>query len=140
MLYEFEQKLKHVNPLLYDSIYKYYWSDTCEFSSTHLNRRIWNISEISMLETYAALQKNINGDDVVRIENLCFNVDTRKITHGKILPLDNEKLYKTYTELETVNFRYFLQSLDGTGVYRVMDLVVDEEDNIVSGELVDFIL
>ena len=122
--------LKEEDPakLLYDIILLNYTKDNVMLNGMHFNVNVENVPEIALLQVYARLQKTINGDDVVRVEDLV--TDGTKVTGGKILPLNNRMFNHFYSGL----YSDFLRSVEEQYV-RVANLDCTEDGTILSAEV-----
>lgn len=114
--------------LLHDIILLNYTKDDVMLSGKHFDVSVENVPEIALLQVYAKLQKTINGDDVVRVEDLV--TDGTKVTGGKILPLNNGMFNYFYNGL----YSDFLRSVEEQYV-RVADLDCTEDGTILSAEV-----
>ena len=129
-----------MNRDLYEKVYNDYIKHDVEFSSAYLD---FDISEIGnditiaeVLDTYAGLQERTNGDFVVRVENIVFDEkDDKKVLGGKLVSLDDG----TLNDIATGKIDEIIRNLEGTGIYRFIELDFDDKNNIVSGELLDLI-
>ena len=114
--------------LLYYIILLNYTKDDVMLNGKHFDVSVENTPEIALLQVYARLQKTINGDDVVRVEDLV--TDGTKVTGGKILPLNNRMFNHFYSGL----YSDFLRSIEEQYV-RVADLDCTEDGTILSAEV-----
>ena len=114
--------------LLYYIILLNYTKDDVMLNGKHFDVSVENVPEIALLQVYARLQKTINGDDVVRVEDLV--TDGTKVTGGKILPLNNRMFNHFYSGL----YSDFLRSIEEQYV-RVADLDCTEDGTILSAEV-----
>ena len=114
--------------LLHDIILLNYTKDDVMLNHKHFGVSVENVPEIALLQVYARLQKTINGDDVVRVEDLV--TDGTKVTGGKILPLNNRMFNHFYSGL----YSDFLRSIEEQYV-RVADLDCTEDGTILSAEV-----
>lgn len=114
--------------LLHDIILLNYTKDDVMLNGKHFDVNVENVPEIALLQVYARLQKTINGDDVVRVEDLV--TDGTKVTGGKILPLNNGMFNHFYNGL----YSEFLRSIEEQYV-RVADLDCTEDGTILSAEV-----
>lgn len=115
-------------------IYSDYQKYAVELNSLHFDVNV-KMSERDILEAYAEIQHNVNGDFVCRLENPSKNCIEDNIA-DEFIP--NTSLYSKYDEIYEGNCKDFLESFCGkeyeTGFARLCD---DEEGNV---ELLDFIL
>ena len=114
--------------LLYYIILLNYTKDDVMLNGKHFDVSVENTPEIALLQVYARLQKTINGDDVVRVEDLV--TDGTKVTGGKILPLNNRMFNHFYSGL----YSDFLRSVEEQYVH-VADLDYTEDGTILSAEV-----
>ena len=85
-----------VNKDIYDKVMSDYCSHAVELSGEHFNFTVNNVKKMDLLDTYAKLQNDINGDSVIRVENPIIIKSVKLMISGKILPLDNGSLNSLY--------------------------------------------
>lgn len=122
--------------------YNLYNHESTEFSSLFFNFDV-KMAKGKLLQIYADIQQQINGDSVVYLENPVFlkpqSGEFRHIVEGK---RGNIITDKNRNEIYEGNYRSFLESFNGrehdTGLYRIMD-AEETENGLIRGIKLDFI-
>lgn len=123
-------------------VYNLYNHESTELSSLFFDFDV-KMAKGKLLQIYADIQQQINGDSVVYLENPVFlrpqSGEFRHIVEGK---RGNIITDKNRNEIYEGNYRSFLESFNGrehdTGLYRIMD-AEETEDGLISGIKLDFI-
>lgn len=117
-------------------VYDNYHAEDTELNSLFFDFEVANIPEKELLEAYAELQMQINGDYVVRLKPLQIKND---IVTGIEVPLIPEHTYENLYSGNLKDFlEYFNQLEEKTGLCRV-DILCEHENGQSSGELLQFI-
>ncbi len=123
-------------------VYNLYNYESTELSSLFFDFDV-KMAKGKLLQIYADIQQQINGDSVVYLENPVFlrpqSGEFRHIVEGK---RGNIITDKNRNEIYEGNYRSFLESFNGreydTGLYRIMD-AEETEDGLIRGIKLDFI-
>lgn len=123
-------------------VYNLYNHESTELSSLFFDFDV-KMAKGKLLQIYADIQQQINGDSVVYLENPVFlrpqSGEFRHIVEGK---RGNIITDKNRNEIYEGNYRSFLESFNGrehdTGLYRIMD-AEETEDGLIRGIKLDFI-
>lgn len=123
-------------------VYNLYNHESTELSSLFFDFDV-KMAKGKLLQIYADIQQQINGDSVVYLENPVFLIpqfgEFRHIVKGK---RGNIITDKNRNEIYKGNYRSFLESFNGrehdTGLCRIMD-VEEIEDGLIRGIKLDFI-
>ena len=123
-----------------DKILEDYHNDNVEFNSLFCDFNV-KLKARELLELYADIIHEINGDWVIRLDSFLYDKSVEKITvtGHEAKDLIPEGMYEDIYE---GNYKDFLKSFNGkelsTGFFRFMDLEENEE-GAISGEPLDFI-
>lgn len=123
-------------------IYNLYNHESTELSSLFFDFDV-RMAKGKLLQIYADIQQQINGDSVVYLENPVFLISQsgqlRHIVEGK---RGNIITDKNRNEIYEGNYRSFLESFNerehDTGLYRIMD-AEETEEGLIKGIKLDFI-
>lgn len=123
-------------------VYNLYNHESTELSSLFFDFDV-KMAKGKLLQIYADIQQQINGDSVVYLENPVFlrpqSGEFHHIVEGK---RGNIITDKNRNEIYEGNYRSFLESFNGreydTGLYRIMN-AEETEDGLIRGIKLDFI-
>ena len=123
-------------------VYNLYNHESTELSSLFFDFDV-RMAKGKLLQIYADIQQQINGDSVVYLENPVFLIpqsgQLRHIVEGK---RGNIITDKNRNEIYEGNYRSFLENFNerehDTGLYRIMD-AEETEEGLIKGIKLDFI-
>lgn len=117
-----------------------YRKESVELSSLFFDFEV-KLPEKQLLEIYADIQHIINGDTVMRLENV--QIEETDDPNDNIWGTKAENFIPVgmYENIYKGNYKDFLESFNGkeeeTGLCRVMD--VEENGRLVGGDRLDFV-
>ena len=123
-------------------IYNAYNYESTELSSLFFDFDV-KMTKGKLLQIYADIQQQINGDSVVYLENPVFPIpQSEKLRHIVEGKKGNIITDKNRNEIYEGNYRSFLESYNGkehdTGLYRIMN-AKETENGLIRGIKLDFI-
>lgn len=143
---EKEGRKKMINKFIYDKVTNDYRNESVELSNLFFDFDVKDVPGKDILDTYAELQKDINGDYIVHIQDADIDEDDDNNLIGGILLNEEDSSWgdfwgDAFDEAYTGNVMKFLETYPAEDyeIYRVMDLEVDENNNVISGNVLDFI-
>jgi len=115
-----------------------YENDSVELSGAFFDFYCKGLSGNELLKAYRDIQDEINGDTVCRIKDIVVD-ENNCVTGGTIIPLYEDALNGMVPQHLTAE--EWLRSLDGSNIYRLMDLetAIDDESKIESAILLNFV-
>lgn len=117
-----------------------YRKENVELSSLFFDFKV-KLSEKQLLEIYADIQHVINGDAVMRLENV--RIEDVDAPNDKIWGTEAENFIPAgmYENIYEGNYKDFLESFNGreeeAGFCRVMN--VEENGELIGGDRLDFV-
>lgn len=114
---------------------------------TELNSLFFDIQvkmpQYDILQAYACIQKEINGDEVIRLSDPAINAENTELPTIQTIRGTKEQLIpeNCYTDIYEGNCKDFLESFNDqeleTGLCRIMDIT--EKEGVIDGIKLDFI-
>lgn len=123
-------------------VYNLYNHESTELSSLFFDFDV-RMAKGKLLQIYADIQQQINGDSVVYLENPVFLMpQSGQLCHIVEGKRGNIITDKNRNEIYEGNYRSFLESFNerehDTGLYRIMD-AEETEEGLIKGIKLDFI-
>ena len=124
-----------------DAIFADYRKYDTELNSLFFDFEVDGITQAELLELYASIQEQINGDAVMRLTDVVLEGDNPSDMYIWGKEAESFIPEGEYQEVYKGNYKDFLESFNGreteTGFCRVMD--VEEKGDLIGGDKLCFV-
>lgn len=124
-----------------DYIFDEYRNYDSELNSLYFDFEVDGLTQAELLELYASIQEQINGDSVMRLTDVVLEGDDPNDMRIWGKEADAFIPEGEYQEIYKGNYKDFLESFNGreleTGFCRVMD--VEEKGDLIGGDKLCFV-